>query len=81
MQDVIAAIDFTILANESTAEADRSQLALFVRYVDTSDNLPNESFLGIVKIGTSKTAEALQEIIQKFLETKKLDISNINSLG
>ena len=46
-----------------------------------SDNLPKESFLGIVKIGTSKTAEALQEIIQKFLETKKLDISNIKFIG
>ena len=78
---MITAIDFTILADESTDEADRSQLALFVRYVDTSDNLPKESFLGIVKIGTSKTAEALQEIIQKFLEKKKLDISNIKFTG
>ena len=46
-----------------------------------SGNLPKESFLGIVKIGTSKTVEALQEIIQKFLEKKKLDISNIKFIG
>ena len=73
---MITTIDFTILADENTDKVDRSQLALVVRYVDTSDNLPKESFLSIVKIGTSKTAKTLQEIIQ-FLEKKKLDISNI----
>ena len=78
---MITAIDLTILADENTDEVDCSQLALFVRYVDMSDNLPKESLLGIVKIGTSKTAEALQEIIQKFLEKKKLDISNIRFTG
>ena len=81
LEDVCTAIDFTILADESTDEADRSQLAIFVRYVDMTDNLPVEKYLGLVKLGASKTAEALQKEIETFLEKVGLDIKNVRFAG
>ena len=65
--DLIAAGDFTILADESTDEADRSQMSIFVRFVDASEKKP-ERFLVIVKLATSKMPVDLHEIIIKHLE-------------
>ena len=43
--DLIAAGDFTILADESTDEADRSQMSIFVRFANAFDsNKPVERF-------------------------------------
>ena len=64
--DLIAAGDFTILADESTDEADRSQMSIFVRFVDASEKKP-ERFLVIVKLATSKMPVDLHEIIIKHL--------------
>ena len=36
--DLIAAGDFTILADKSTDEADRSQMSIFVRFANAFDN-------------------------------------------
>ena len=71
--DLIAAGDFTILADESTDEADYSQMSVFVRFVDAFDNKAVERFSGIVKLTTSKKAVDLHEIIMKYLEGKNLD--------
>ena len=71
--DLIAAGDFTILADESTDEADHSQMSIFVCFVDAFGNKPVEIFLGIVKLTTSKKAVDLHEIIIKHLESKNLD--------
>ena len=65
--DLIAAGDFTILADESTDEADRSQMSIFVRFVDASEK-KCERFLVIVKLATSKMLVDLHEIIIKHLE-------------
>ena len=65
--DLIAAGDFTILADESTDEADRSQMSIFVCFVDASEKKP-ERFLVIVKLATSKMPVDLHEIIIKHLE-------------
>ena len=54
--DLIAAGDFTILADKSVHEADLSQMLIFVRFVDTFENKPVERFLGVVKLTTSKKA-------------------------
>ena len=59
IRNLDTSVDFTLLADESTDEADRSQLAVFVRYIDTSDNLAKEEYLGITKLGKSKTASAI----------------------
>ena len=72
--DLIAAGDFTILANESADKADRSQMS--IRYA--LDNRPVERFLGILKLTTSKKAADLHEIIMKYLVSKNLDSSCIH---
>ena len=59
--------DFTLLADESTDEADRSQAFVFARYVDVSSTLLVEKFLGIVKLSTSKRAIDLHVLIMKLL--------------
>ena len=79
--DLIAAGDFTILADESTDEADYSQMSVFVRFVDAFDNKAVERFSGIVKLTTSKKAVDLHEIIMKGLESKNLDSSCIRFSG
>ena len=70
--DLIAAGDFTILADESTDEADYSQMSVFVHFVDAFDNKAVERFSGIVKLTTSKKAVDLHEIIMKVLSQKIL---------
>ena len=59
--------DFTLLADESTDEADRSQAFVFARYVDVSSTLLVEKFLGKVKLSTSKRAIDLHVLIMKLL--------------
>lgn len=80
LEDINSSMDFTILADESTDEGDRSQLALFVRIIG-NDYKPIERFLGITRVGTSKTAAAIMEIIKTFLESKDIDCSFIRFCG
>ena len=79
--DLIAAGDFTILADESTDKADSLQMSIFVRFVDAFDNKPVEKFLGIVRLTTSRKAVDLHEIIIKHLVSKNLDSSCIRFSG
>ena len=56
-----AVIDFAagnlmILADESTDEADRLHMSIFVRFVDTFDKKSVKRFLGVVELTTSKKA-------------------------
>ena len=76
LQDLNSSMDFTILADESNDDGDRSQLAIFVRIIG-SDNKPIERFLGITRVGTSKTAAAIMEIIETFLQSKEIVCSYI----
>jgi hypothetical protein len=73
--------DFTILADESTDEGDRSQLSIFVRFVDVNTNLPVEKFLGIVKLTVSKKAIDLHETIMQLLTEKGIDSGFIRFSG
>ena len=79
--DLIAVSDFMILADESTDGADRSQMSIFVHFVNAFDNKPVERFSGIVKLTTSKKAVDLYEIIIKHLESKNLDSLCIRCSG
>ena len=79
--DLAASVEFTLLADESTDEADRSQLAIFARYIDPSTYAPIESYLGVVKLSTSKTADALFLMIENFLQQKHLDIEKMMFSG
>ena len=80
LHDLNASMDFTILADESTDDGDRSQLAIFVRIIE-SDHRPVEHFLGITCIAISKTTAAIMDIICKFLISKEMQPSYIRFCG
>ena len=75
MTDVLAAEEFSVLADESTDTGDRSQMAVFIRFVNVTSHKVQERFLGVVKLAKSKKAEELRDIIMKLLEAKGLDSS------
>ena len=65
----LTAGEFSLLTDESTDEACRAQLSIFVRYVASLTNKPKEEFVCIRKLGTSKTSEALMnELEQMFID-------------
>ena len=51
--------DVTVLADQSANDANRSQMALFFRYVDGATNFSVEKFMEMVKLTTSKNAIGL----------------------
>ena len=75
--------DVTVLADQSSNDANRSQMALFFRYGDGATNFSVEKFMEMVKLTTSKKAiglcdsfiNAYQSIIFKRVSTFPL-ISN-----
>ena len=82
IDDILATGDVTVLADESTDDANRSQMALFVRYIDASTNLPVEHFVQMVKLTTSKKAADLHEILINVLNSNGIDPSKfIRSVG
>ena len=78
---VLAAGEFSVFADESTDEGDRSQMAVVIRFVNVTSHKVQERFLGVVKLAKSKKAEDLHEIIMKLLEAKGLDSSLIRFSG
>ena len=81
INDILASGDFTILADESTDEGDRSQMSVFARFVDACENKPVERFLEMAKLTTSKKAIDLHETILNVLESKHLDKSYLRFSG
>ena len=79
--DLKLTLDFTILADESTDEADRVQLAIFVRYIDVTTHLPIEKCLGVVTLAESKKAIDIHAMITDLLEKKGIEKSNIHFSG
>ena len=79
--DVLAAGEFSVLADESMGEGDRSQMAVFIRFVNVTSHKVQEGFLGVVKLAKSKKAEDLHDIIMKLLEAKGLDSPLIGFSG
>ena len=79
--DLKLTCDFTILADESTDQADRAQLAICVRYIDITTHLPIEKCLGVVTLAESKKAIDIHAMITVLLEKKGIEKSNICFLG
>ena len=75
IDDLLATGDLTVLADESTDDANRSEMALFVRYIYASTNLPVEHFMQMAKLTTSKKAVDLHEILINVLNSKVIDPS------
>ena len=59
LNNIVFAGQFAILTDESTGEAGRAQLAIFVCYVDSIIHEPKEEFVCIQKLSTAKTYEAV----------------------
>ena len=75
--DVLAAGESSAFADEG----DRSQMAVFIRFVNVTSHKVQERFLGVVKLAKSKKAEDLHDIIMKLLEAKGLGSSLIRFSG
>lgn len=72
--------DFTLLADESTDNGGRSQLAIFVCLIE-KNNTPIEMFLALTTLTESKTSATILEAILKVLENKDISSSNIRFCG
>ena len=73
LSDLLAAGDFSLLTDESTNETGRTQLSIFVCYVDLFTNEPKEEFVCIRKFGTSKTSKALMDELEQMFINKNID--------
>ena len=80
LRDLDTSMDFTIIADESTDDGDRSQLTVFVRIIG-SNHRPVEHFLGITRIAISKSAAAIMDIISKFLISQEIQPYYIRFCG
>ena len=67
--------------NESTNKVDRSELSIFLCYMDPLKHCPVETFLGITQVEHSKMAADLAEIIKRFFIEKGIDINKIKLTG
>ena len=81
LRDLLSSSDFSILTDESTDEAGRAQLAVFVRYIDSYTNEPKEEFVCIRKLSISKTAEALMNELEQMFTDKNIDKTRIRFSG
>ena len=58
--------DVTVPADESTDDTGRSQMILFIWYVDAGTNFPLEKFVEMVKLTTFKKAISLYKTLNIF---------------
>ena len=77
IKDILAMGDVTVLADESTDDANRFQMAIFVRYVDTGTNFPLQKFMKMVKLTTSKKAIGLYETLINAFSAKGIEPSKV----
>ena len=74
---LILACDFSLMADETTDMADRAELSIFIRYVDSGSHEVKEEFLGLVEVVGSKGEEALFKLICEVLQHKGVDINQM----
>ena len=80
MTDVLAVGEFSVLADGSRDEGDRSQMAVFIRFVNVTSHKVQERFFVVVNFAKSKKAEDLHDIFMK-MGAKGLDSSLIRFSG
>ena len=78
---VIAAIDYSLLADETTDMADRAVLSVFIRYVNSDTHKVKEEYLGLVEIIRSKDADALCQKVCYLLHSKDIIIKQLRFHG
>ena len=77
IKDILATSDVTVLADKSRDDANRSLMALFVRYMDAGTNFPVEKFMEMVKLTTSKKAIDLNETLINAFSAKGIEPSKV----
>ena len=80
LQKVRLCNHFTILLDESTDEANRSQLSLICRLLDESTGTIENHFLELLNLPRCD-AESIFRKVESFLEEHELDITNIRFAG
>ena len=81
LNNIVFAREFAILTDESTNEAGRAQLAIFVRYVDSIIPEPKEEFVCIRMLSTAETSEAVMAEIESMFLEKGIDKTKIHFSG
>ena len=81
LRDLLSSANFSILTDESSDEAGRAQLAVFVCYTDFSTNEPREEYVCIKKLSTSKTAKTLMENLKQIFTDENIDKTRIRFSG
>ena len=71
---LVAAIDFSLMADETADLAERAQLPIFIHYVDADDHKVKEKFFGHVEVIGNKSAEALFNEVCDVLKENQIDI-------
>jgi hypothetical protein len=70
--------NFTLLADESTDQSNRTQLSVFARWI--TPHGPREDYLGLIHEERT-TSEALMEAIERFLMGKMIQFQNVRFVG
>lgn len=80
VSDVHKAVQFALIADETTDVSTKEQLALDVRYLNVDKEEICEKFIGIA-IVQQTTGEAIANAITEMLEKLNLDIVNVRGQG
>ena len=78
---LVAAQEFSLLADETTDIAARAELSVFLRYVDSDVHRVREEYLGLVEVVGPKGSAELFELICEMLKSKGVDISQMTFNG
>ena len=81
MSRLITATDFSILTDETIDVSVRTELATFVRYIDSDSNDVKEEFLGQVQIKGNKDAAQICGKISELFHDKGTELSNMQFSG
>ena len=69
------------MADETTDMAERAELSIFIRYIDSDSHKVKEEFLGAAEVVGSKGKEALFKLIFEVLQNKEVDINQMQFNG
>ena len=81
IRDLGTAGNFSILADESTDEANRSQLSAYVRFIDPILHKPTEQFICVRKLSADQTAVSLMNELLNVFEVEQIDKGNLRFSG
>ena len=77
IKDILVTGEVTVLPGESTDNANRSQMAVFIRHVNAGTSFPVEKFMAMVKLTTSKNAIDLYETLVNVFSAKGIEPSKV----